>query len=114
MPLSHLLLQTLAALLMVAAVAALAWYLGFVGLGIVGVVILLACVRVELDQGGVASNSFAPDLYTKQLAAQQAATRSERAAEQLARERLRPWLRRARWLGLAIVAVAAAGFFWSA
>jgi len=108
---ARLILSIVAALILAAAIGALLWYAGFVGLGILGAVTLLICVRVELERDGVAGNTYATDLYAKQIEARRAETRAERAAAKAELESLRPWLVRGRWLGAALLAVAVVGFF---
>ncbi|MBF9231800.1 hypothetical protein [Microvirga alba] len=52
---------------------------GFLGLGVIGLLIGVIVQRVELEQDGAVSNYMTTSLYAEQIKAQETMTRAERA-----------------------------------
>ncbi|MCG7392323.1 hypothetical protein MHY87_05335 [Microvirga sp. ACRRW] len=52
---------------------------GFLGLGIIGLIIGVMAQRIELEKDGATSNDMTTSLYAQQIKAQETMTRAERA-----------------------------------
>jgi len=77
----------------VAAVALGAFLLvGFLGLGVLGLIIGVMAQRIELEKDGAVSNYMATSLYAQQFEAQQKMGRAERAERQAEVRALLKWL----------------------
>lgn len=55
---------------------------GFVGLGVLGLIIGVMAQRIELEKDGAVSNYMTTSLYAEQFKRQEAMTRAERAERQ--------------------------------
>ena len=54
---------------------------GFLGLGVLGLLIGVMVQRIELEKDGATSNEMTTSLYAQQFMAQQAMTRAEKAGQ---------------------------------
>jgi hypothetical protein len=65
---------------------------GFVGLGILGLIVGVMAQRIELEKDGATSNDMTTSLYAQQFKAQEGMTRAERAERKAENEALLAWL----------------------
>ena len=65
---------------------------GFVGLGILGLIVGVMAQRIELEKDGATSNDMTTSLYAQQFKAQEGMTRAERAERKAENEALLKWL----------------------
>jgi hypothetical protein len=67
--------------LMIALAMALVARVGFLGVGIIGVLTWFVCVRLELEKDAAVGNVMTTGLYAQQMRARDAMTRAEKAAD---------------------------------
>src|SRR5512132_815615 len=67
--------------LMIAIAMAFVARIGFLGVGIIGVLTWFICVRLELEKDAAVGNVMATGLYAQQIRAREAMTRAEKAAD---------------------------------
>jgi hypothetical protein len=65
---------------------------GFIGLGVLGLIIGVMAQRIELEKDGATSNVMTTSLYAQQFKAQESMTRAEKAARQAENDTLLKWL----------------------
>ncbi len=65
---------------------------GFLGLGVLGLVVGLMAQRIELEKDGAVSNYMATSLYAQQMEARERMSRAERAERRAEAEALLKWL----------------------
>ena len=65
---------------------------GFLGLGVLGLIIGVMAQRIELEKDGAVSNVMTTSLYAEQFKAQETMTRAERAERRAENETLLKWL----------------------
>jgi hypothetical protein len=65
---------------------------GFLGLGILGLIVGFMAQRIELEKDGAVSNVMTTSLYAQQIEAQETMTRAERAERRAENETLLKWL----------------------
>ena len=65
---------------------------GFLGLGILGLIVGFMAQRIELEKDGAVSNVMTTSLYAQQIKAQESMTRAERAERRAENETLLKWL----------------------
>ncbi|ANY77848.1 hypothetical protein BB934_06035 [Microvirga ossetica] len=65
---------------------------GFLGLGILGLIVGFMAQRIELEKDGAVSNVMTTSLYAQQIKAQETMTRAERAERRAENETLLKWL----------------------
>jgi len=85
---------------------------GFIGVGVLGLLIGFIAVRVELEKGGAVGGDFASGLYAQQASAQQRMSRAERAAHRAELASLARPLLIAKIIGAALIALGFGGFFY--
>jgi len=61
---------------------------GFMGLGILGLIVGVMAQRIELEKDGATSNVMTTSLYAQQIKAQESMTRAERAERRAENEAL--------------------------
>ena len=61
---------------------------GFIGLGVLGLIIGVMAQRIELEKDGAVSNEMTTSLYADQIKAQERMTRAERAEHRAETEAL--------------------------
>ncbi len=89
--------------------AAYAW-LGFFGILVLGLMILVGSLRVAIEEDGPTGSGHTPGLYASSL--NEAPRGDERLARAGDRERLRRSLRFVYAIGLALVVAGGLGFWW--
>jgi hypothetical protein len=89
--------------------ATVAW-LGFFGVGLIGVLIWFICVRVDLEKEGAVGSPFSTSLYAMQARAREGASRSERASDRHDQGLLVQSMRFAKMLGIGLTAIGFGGF----
>ena len=67
-------------------------FAGFLGLGILGLIVGFMAQRIELEKDGAVSNVMTTSLYAQQIKAQETMTRAERAERRAENEALLKWL----------------------
>jgi hypothetical protein len=67
--------------LMIAIAMAFVARIGFLGVGIIGVLTWFICVRLELEKDAAVGNVMTTGLYAQQMRAREAMTRAEKAAD---------------------------------
>jgi hypothetical protein len=65
---------------------------GFLGLGVLGLIVGVMAQRIELEKDGAVGHSMATSLYAQQFKAQERMTRAERAERRAENEALLRWL----------------------
>src|SRR5688572_10000475 len=65
---------------------------GFIGLGVLGLIIGVMAQRIELEKDGATSNFMTTSLYAQQFKAQERMTRAEKAERRAENEGLLKWL----------------------
>jgi hypothetical protein len=65
---------------------------GFLGLGVLGLIVGVMAQRIELEKDGAVGHSMATSLYAQQFKAQESMTRAERAERRAENEALLKWL----------------------
>jgi hypothetical protein len=65
---------------------------GFLGLGVLGLIIGVMAQRIELEKDGAVSNVMTTSLYAEQMKARERMSRAERAEHQAETEALLKWL----------------------
>ena len=65
---------------------------GFLGLGILGLIVGFMAQRIELEKDGAVSNVMTTSLYAQQIKAQETRTRAESAERRAENETLLKWL----------------------
>ena len=65
---------------------------GFIGLGVLGLIIGVMAQRIELEKDGATSNVMTTSLYAQQFKAQESMTRAEKAAHRAENDTLLKWL----------------------
>jgi hypothetical protein len=88
---------------------AFAW-LGFFGLLLVGLITLMISLRVEMEEDGPSGSGHTPGLYAMSLS--EPRTADERMARRGERGVFRRLLRFVNGVGIALVVVGGAGFWW--
>jgi len=83
---------------------------GFLGVSMLGLFILSAALRLELEDGHGVGADDVPNLYAQQVQVAERFSRAERAAWRGEQARRRMALRYAQMLGLAILMVGGCGF----
>jgi hypothetical protein len=78
---------------------------GFLGIGIIGLLAWFICTRIELEKDAAVGSAFTPDLFARQIRAQAAMTRSEKAAQRQEQTTLLQALRFFKRLGIALAAI---------
>lgn len=83
---------------------------GFLGLGVLGLLIGFVCQRIEVEKDGATSNYMTTSLYAEQFKARQAMSRAERAEHRAESERLLGYLHVAKIVSAGLV-ILGFGFF---
>jgi hypothetical protein len=65
---------------------------GFIGLGVLGLIIGVMAQRIELEKDGAVGHTMTTSLYAEQFKAQANMTRAERAERKAENEALLKWL----------------------
>ncbi len=78
---------------------------GFLGIGLIGLLTWFICVRVELEKDGAVGNVFTTGLYAQQMRAREVMTRTEKAAERHEQTVLLQSLRFFKRLGIGLAAI---------
>jgi hypothetical protein len=91
-------------------VAALYHWLGFFGVGLLGMFILFVATQVDLEGGHGIGGGMNAGLYAQQFADEQRLTRNERAERKSERKRTLGAVRYAQMVGLAFLIVGGGGF----
>jgi hypothetical protein len=84
--------------------------LGFLGIGVIGLLAWLVCTRIELEKDAAVGSAFTPDLYARQIRARAAMTRSEKAADRQEQTTLLQVVRFFKRLGIGLAAIGFAMF----
>jgi hypothetical protein len=85
---------------------------GFLGVGILGVLIAFIAVRVDLEKEAAVESVWAAGLYAQQASYRHNAHHSERAAHRAEIQALNRPLLIAKIIGAALVAIGSVGFFY--
>jgi hypothetical protein len=85
---------------------------GFLGIGILGVLIGFIAVRVDLEKEGAVGSGWAAGLYAQQLGRPHSVPHAERAAHRAEMQALRRPLLIAKIIGAGLIAIGSAGFFY--
>ena len=97
----------------VGALAYLAYrVVGFLGIGILGVLIGFIAVRVDLEKEGAVGSEWAGGLQGQQVGSRHNAPHAERAAHKAEMQALRRPLLIAKIIGAVLVAIGSIGFFY--
>jgi hypothetical protein len=83
---------------------------GFLGLGVIGLLIGFVAQRIEVEKDGATSNYMTTSLYAQQFKAREAMSRSERAEHQAESRRLLGYLHVAKIVSAGLV-ILGFGFF---
>jgi hypothetical protein len=83
---------------------------GFLGLGVLGLLIGFVAQRIEVEKDGATSNYMTTSLYAEQFKAREAMSRSERAGHQAELRRLLGYLHVAKIVSAGLV-ILGFGFF---
>jgi len=78
---------------------------GFLGVGVLGLLIAFIAVRMDLEKGGAIGSSFSSDLYVQQMTAHQSMSRSERVAHHAERASMARALTIAKIIGAILITV---------
>ncbi|MBJ6124290.1 hypothetical protein [Microvirga splendida] len=65
---------------------------GFIGLGVLGLIIGLMAQRIELEKDGAVSHSMTTSLYAEQFKARERMSRAEKAGHRAETQTLLKWL----------------------
>ncbi len=65
---------------------------GFIGLGVLGLIIGVMAQRIELEKDGAVSNVMTTSLYAQQFKARESMSRAEKAAHRAETDALLKWL----------------------
>jgi hypothetical protein len=65
---------------------------GFLGLGVLGLIVGVMAQRIELEKDGATSNVMTTSLYAQQFKAREGMSRAEKAEHQAETEALLKWL----------------------
>jgi hypothetical protein len=65
---------------------------GFIGLGVLGLLVGFMAQRIELEKDGATSNVMTTSLYAEQIKAQNRMSRAEKAAHRAETDALLKWL----------------------
>ena len=84
---------------------------GFLGLGILGLIVGVMAQRIELEKDGAVSNVMTTSLYAQQIKAQESMTRAERAERRAENETLLKWLFVAKVVSAGLI-ILGFGFFF--
>jgi len=84
---------------------------GFMGIMIVGLVVLVIAYTVEIEDGSALGSSYTPGLYAAQRQ-EQLNGPEEYAAGHAERARNLTWIKIAKYIGAALIAVGGLGFFY--
>ena len=108
--------ETFALPLVLLGVGALAYFayriVGFLGIGILGVLIGFIAVRVDLEKEGAVGSGWAAGLHAQQVSSRRTAPHAERAAHRAEMHALRRPLLIAKIISAALVAIGSLGFFY--
>jgi hypothetical protein len=85
---------------------------GFLGIGILGVLICFIAVRIDLEKEGAVGSELAASLHAQQVRSRHNAGHAERAAHRAEMRSLRRPLLIAKIIGATLVAVGFGGFFY--
>ena len=85
---------------------------GFIGIGVLGLLIGVIAVQVDLEKGGAVGAGSAASLFAQQVSAQQNMSRSERAARHAEIQSMRRPLMIAKIVSAALIIVGIGGFFY--
>ncbi|KAB0264518.1 hypothetical protein [Microvirga brassicacearum] len=83
---------------------------GFLGLGVLGLLVGFVAQRIEVEKDGATSNYMTTSLYAEQFKAREAMSRAERAAHQAESRRLLGYLHVAKIVSAGLV-ILGFGFF---
>lgn len=87
-------------------------FTGFLGIGVVGLLICFISLRIELESGGVIGTVYSPDAFQRQVERQRQMSRAERAAarheQSLTAKSVRFFLN----LGIALAVIGFGGFIY--
>jgi hypothetical protein len=96
----------LAGLFMMIAIAmAFVARVGFLGVGVIGVLTWFICVRLELEKHAAVGNVMTTGLYAQQMRARDAMTRAEKAADRQEQTTLLRSLRFFKRLGIGLTVI---------
>ena len=102
--------------LVLLAVGVLAYFayriVGFLGVGVLGVLIGFIAVRVDLEKEGAVGSVWAASLHAQQVSHRQTAPHAERAARRAEMQALRRPLLIAKIIAAVLAAVGFGGFFY--
>ena len=95
-------------------ILALAIYrlVGFLGVGVLGLLIAFIAVRMDLEKDGAIGSAFSSHLYAQQMTAHQGMSRSERAAHHAERGSLVRALTFAKIIGAILITVGFGGAYY--
>jgi hypothetical protein len=91
--------------LMIAVAMALVARVGFLGVGIIGVLTWFICVRLELEKDAAVGNVMTTGLYAQQMRAREGMTRADKAAERHDQRVLLQSLRFFKRLGIGLTVI---------
>jgi hypothetical protein len=98
-------IAALGLLIMIVIAMAFVARVGFLGIGLIGLLTWFICVRVELEKDGAVGNVFTTGLYAQQMRAREVMTRTEKAAERHEQTALLQSLRFFKRLGIALAVI---------
>lgn len=84
---------------------------GFLGLGVLGLIVGAMAQRIELEKDGAVSNPMTTSLYAQQIKMQERMTRAERAAHRAEIRTLLKWLFVAKVVSAGLI-ILGFGFFF--
>jgi hypothetical protein len=97
-------------------VGALAYFayriVGFLGIGLLGVLVGFIAVRVDLEKEGAVGSGWAAGLHAQQVSSRRTAPPAERAAHRAEMQALRRPLLIAKIISAVLVAIGFGGFFY--
>jgi hypothetical protein len=85
---------------------------GFLGVGMLGLLIGFIAVQIDLEKEGAVGGAFGSSLYARHMMAQQTMSQSERAAHKADVRSLQRPLLIAKIIGGALIIVGFVGFFY--
>jgi hypothetical protein len=83
---------------------------GFLGLGVLGLIVGVIAQRIELEKDGAVSNFMTTSLYAQQMKARESMSRAERAEQRAESEALLKWLFVAKVISAGLI-ILGFGFF---
>jgi hypothetical protein len=85
---------------------------GFIAIGVIGLLIWFVCVRVELEKDAAVGSGWTPELIARQHEARQRMSGDERASWRHEQSLALQSTRFFKHLGMALTLIGVAGFLW--